>query len=157
MTPTNPSFTATTGGSDPASKTAAVSNTGSGNAQLHHLHRHRRLARRHPASGNAPATVTVSPHISGLAAGTYAGDVTITAAGATGSPKTVAVQLTVTDPVPPPPPSSADWLQVDHDAERTGYATGETALGRRPGPALAPAWTTGLDGKVTAQPLYAAA
>ena len=50
-----------------------------------------------PASGTAPATLSVTPSITGLAAGTYTATVTVTAttAGATGSPKTVAVTLTV--------------------------------------------------------------
>ena len=142
LTPTSLSFTATTGGADPASKTAAVTNTGSGSLTFTTSTGTADWLAATPASGSAPATVTVSPHISGLAAGGYDGTVTVTAAGATGSPKTVAVHLTVTDPAPPPPPSSADWLQVDHDAERTGFASGETTLGAgrgrarsaRPGP-----------------------
>ena len=50
-----------------------------------------------PASATAPATLTVTPSITGLAAGTYTATVTVTAttAGATGSPKTIAVTLTV--------------------------------------------------------------
>ena len=50
-----------------------------------------------PASATAPATLTATPTITGLAAGTYTATVTVTAttAGATGSPKTIAVTLTV--------------------------------------------------------------
>jgi len=155
VTPTSLSFTATTGGSDPASKTTAISNTGSGTLSFTTATGTASWLAATPASGNAPATVTVSPHISGLAAGTYDGEVTITAAAATGSPKVVAVHLTVTDPIPPPPPSSSDWLQVDHDAERTGNATGETTLGVTQAATLGQSWATTLDGKITAQPLYA--
>ena len=43
----------------------------------------------------------MAPDITGLAPGTYTTDVTVTASGATGSPKTVPVTLTV-DPVTPP-------------------------------------------------------
>ena len=43
---------------------------------------------------------------SGLAAGTYTGNVTVTAAGATGSPKTVPVTLTVAAPALSVSPSS---------------------------------------------------
>ncbi len=154
LTPTSLSFTATTGGADPASKSAAVSNTGTGTLTFTTSTGAAAWLAATPASGTAPATITVSPHISGLAAGTYNGTVTVTAAGATGSPKTVAVSLTVTDPAPPPPPSSADWLQVDHDAERTGFASGETALGPAEARTLGQAWATTVDGKVTAQPLY---
>ena len=48
-----------------------------------------------PASGTNAGTVTVTPSIAGLAVGTYTTDVTFTAPGATGSPKTVTVTLTV--------------------------------------------------------------
>jgi outer membrane protein assembly factor BamB len=154
VTPTTLSFTATTGGADPASKTTAISNGGSGTLSFTTSTGAAAWLAATPASGNAPATVTVSPHISGLSAGTYDGNVTITAAGATGSPATVAVHLTVTDPTPPPPPSSSDWLQVDHDAERTGNATGEATLGVAQAATLGQAWATALDGKITAQPLY---
>ncbi len=154
LTPTSLSFTATTGGADPASKTAAVTNTGSGSLTFTTSTGTADWLAATPASGSAPATITVSPHVSGLAAGGYDGTVTVTAAGATGSPKTVAVHLTVSDPVPPPPPSSADWLQVDHDAERTGFASGETTLGPAEARTLGQAWATTVDGKVTAQPLY---
>ena len=55
-----------------------------------------------PATATAPATLSVAPNISGLAAGTYTATVTVTAttAGATGSPKTIAVTLTVNPSVP---------------------------------------------------------
>ena len=45
--------------------------------------------------------VTVTPSITGLAAGTYTADVTVTAAGVAGSPKTIPVTLTVDPPTPP--------------------------------------------------------
>jgi hypothetical protein len=156
VTPTTLSFTATTGGSDPAGKTTAISNTGGGTLSFTSSTGAASWLAATPGSGTAPATVTVSPHISGLSAGTYDGTVTVTAAGATGSPATVAVHLVVTDPTPPPPPSGADWLQVDHDPARTGFASGETVLGPTQARNLSQSWSTAVDGKVTAQPLYAA-
>jgi hypothetical protein len=51
-----------------------------------------------PASGTGAGALSVSVNTTGLAAGTYTGTVTVTAAGATGSPKTVAVTLTVNPP-----------------------------------------------------------
>ena len=48
-----------------------------------------------PGSGTNAGTVTATPTIAGLAVGTYTTDVTFTAPGATGSPKTVTVTLTV--------------------------------------------------------------
>jgi outer membrane protein assembly factor BamB len=158
VTPSSLSFTATTGGSDPAAKTASVTNTGAGTlTYTTSTPAGAPWLAASPASGTAPATVTVSPHVSALAAGTYDANVTITAgAGATGSPKTIAVHLVVSDPTPPPPPGPADWLQVDHDAERTGYASGETTLGPTQARTLGTAWSTAVDGKVTAQPLHVA-
>ncbi|HWH92655.1 MAG TPA: PQQ-binding-like beta-propeller repeat protein [Baekduia sp.] len=154
VTPTSLSFSATTGGSDPATKTASVTNTGGGTLSFTTSTGSAAWLSATPASGSAPATVTVAPHISGLSAGTYDGAVTITATGATGSPATIAVHLTVAD-TPPPPDTSKDWLQVDRDPMRTGFASGETAIGPTEAKALTPAWATVLDGKVTAQPLYA--
>ena len=51
-----------------------------------------------PASGTNSGTVTVTPNISGLAAGTYNATVTIDAGTATGSPASIPVTLTVAPP-----------------------------------------------------------
>ncbi len=48
-----------------------------------------------PASGTAPAALTVSVNTSGLAAGTHQGAVTVTASGAVGSPQIINVTLTL--------------------------------------------------------------
>jgi uncharacterized protein (TIGR03437 family) len=52
-----------------------------------------------PSSGNTTGTVQVSVNAANLAVGTYTGTVTITAAGASGSPITYAVTLNVVTPV----------------------------------------------------------
>jgi outer membrane protein assembly factor BamB len=154
VTPTSLSFTATTGGSDPAAKTASITNTGNGTLTFTtSTPGGAPWLAAAPASGTAPATVSVTPHITGLAAGTYDANVTVTATGATGSPQTIAVHLVVSAPAPP---GTADWLQVDHDPERTGYASGETVLGTTQARQLGQAWSTAVDGKVTAQPLHVA-
>ncbi len=57
-----------------------------------------------PVSGGTSSSPRVSVNVTGLAAGTYTGSVSITAPGSNGSPKLVPVTLTVT---PPPPPLTA--------------------------------------------------
>jgi hypothetical protein len=100
VTPSSLSFTATQGGSSPAAKTLSVSNTGGGSMDWTASETASWLSVS-PASGTNAGTITVTPSITGLAAGTYTTDVTVTADGATGSPKTIAVTLTVDPPVPP--------------------------------------------------------
>jgi outer membrane protein assembly factor BamB len=103
-----------------------------------------------PASGTAPQTVTVTAASAGLTAGSYTGTVTITASGAQGSPKAIPVTLTVS-----PAGTPTDWPMVDHDPARTGAAVGETAISPSTAANLALSWAASVDGKVTAQPLYA--
>ena len=100
VSPAALSFSAVAGGSNPAAKTLSVSNTGGGSLDWTASEGASWLALS-PASGTNAGTVTVTPSISGLAAGTYTEDITLAAPGATGSPKTVTVTLTV-DPPPPP-------------------------------------------------------
>jgi hypothetical protein len=100
-TPSTLSFSATAGGADPAAKTIDVSNTGSGTLNWTASENASWLAVS-PASGTGAGTITVTPSIAGLPAGTYTTDVTITAPGATGSPKTITVTLTLDPPATPP-------------------------------------------------------
>ena len=94
VSPTSLHFTATAGGSNPASQTFHVANTGTGLLSF-------TVADDAPwlsldiASGNAPADVTASVNIGGLAAGTYNASIGISSAGATNSPQSVAVTLVV--------------------------------------------------------------
>jgi hypothetical protein len=96
VSPTSLGFTATVGGADPAAKTVSVTNTGTGTLDVTAADDASWLTVT-PTSATAPATLTVTPSITGLAAGTYTATVTVTATtqGATGSPKTIAVTLTV--------------------------------------------------------------
>ncbi|MDA0180301.1 PQQ-dependent sugar dehydrogenase [Solirubrobacter phytolaccae] len=99
VTPASLAFSATQGGSSPAAKTLAVSNTGGGSMAWTASENAAWLSVS-PGSGTNAGTVTVTPSVTGLSAGTYTTDVTLTAAGATGSPRTVAVTFVV-DPPPP--------------------------------------------------------
>ena len=96
---TSLSFAGTQGGADPAPQTFDVTNAGTGSLNFTASESASWLAVS-PASGAAPSTVTATPSIAGLAPGTYTAPVTIAAAGATGSPKTVDVSLTVNPPAP---------------------------------------------------------
>jgi hypothetical protein len=94
VTPSTLSFSAVAGGADPAAKTFSVTNTGTGSLSFTTSDDAPWLSAT-PTSGTAPQDVTVSVDTAGLAAGTYTGKVTVTAAGAAGSPKDVTVTLVV--------------------------------------------------------------
>jgi uncharacterized protein (TIGR03437 family) len=72
-----------------------------------------------PASGTAPATLTVSVSPAALSAGSYSGTVLITASGASNSPLSVAVTLTVA--------ASTSTLGVTPAALNFNYTVGGTA------------------------------
>lgn len=94
VNPTSFSFTATAGGANPASQSLNITNTGGGTLNWSASSNQTWLSIS-PTSGTAPSTATVSVNISGLAAGTYNGAITVSATGATNSPVTVPVTLTV--------------------------------------------------------------
>jgi hypothetical protein len=87
-------FSATAGGTNPAQQSINISNTGGGTLNW-------TAAKTQPwltlsaASGSAPAPLGLSVSTSGLTAGTYNDTVTITSAGVSGSPQTVAVKFVV--------------------------------------------------------------
>ncbi|HET8756444.1 MAG TPA: LamG-like jellyroll fold domain-containing protein [Solirubrobacteraceae bacterium] len=99
VTPASLSFSATAGEADPAAKTLDVANAGPGSLDWTASESAPWLSVA-PAGGTGGGSITVTPSIAGLDAGTYTTDVTVSAAGATGSPTTVPVTLTV-DPPPP--------------------------------------------------------
>jgi outer membrane protein assembly factor BamB len=150
VAPASLSFSATQGGADPAAKTLSVTNSGGGTLSYSASADVPWLSVT-PASGNAPATLSVTAAIAGLAPNTYTGHVTVTASGAQGSPASVTVTLIVAAPGG----SSTSWLQIEHDPGRTGSAPGETAITPANAAGLGLQWSATVDGKVTAQPLYA--
>lgn len=148
------SFTATQGGANPAAA-VNITNTGSGTLSFTASSDATWLGAS-PGSGNAPATLQLSANIATLAAGTYTGHVTVTSAGSQGSPATVTATLNVNSPPPPPPPSAVgDWLMVDHDPLRGGFAPDESAISPATAGNLRLRWSLNVDGQVSAQPLYA--
>ena len=92
--PSSLSFSATVGGANPTSQTLGISNTGGGTLTFSASDNAAWLSV-HPPAGTAPATLTVSANIQGLAAGTYNATITVSATGATNSPVSVPVTLSV--------------------------------------------------------------
>jgi hypothetical protein len=94
VSPASLTFNYQSGGATPAAQTLAVSS--SGTAFNFTISTSAAWLSATPASGNTPGNVSVSVNPSGLAVGTYTGNVTITSASASNSPKTVGVTLNVT-------------------------------------------------------------
>ena len=94
VSPTSLSFTAIQGGSNPASSTVSVTNTGVGALTFNATSDSPWLTVS-PASGSAPQNLQIGANVGGLASGTYTGHITITSVGAQGSPAQVTVTLTV--------------------------------------------------------------
>src|SRR2546422_970796 len=90
VSPSSLSFSYQHGGSAPAAQCLSVASGGSYTAA-----KSASWLSISPTSGTTSGTVNVSVS-SGMAAGTYTDNVTITASGATGSPKSIPVTLTVT-------------------------------------------------------------
>ncbi len=94
VTPASLAFAATVGGAAPAAKPLSVANTGGGTLTFTASDDAPWLTVA-PGTGTAPRSLDVTASPAGLAAGTYTGTVTVTASGATGSPKTIPVTFTV--------------------------------------------------------------
>ena len=149
VTPASLAFAAMVGGSAPTVQTLAIANTGGGTLSFAAASNQAWLTAT-PASGSAPASASVAVSVTGLAAGTYDGQLTITAAGAAGSPATIPVRLVVTPAVT----TAADWPMVGQNPARTSYASNDTVIDKTNVASLSLAWSAVLDGKVTAQPLF---
>ena len=98
VTPATLTFSAQAGGNAPAAQSLSVTSSGaqvslSATASTSSGGNWLSIA---PASSTTPSTLNVAVNQAGLAAGTYNGTLTITSSGASNSPRTVAVTLTVT-------------------------------------------------------------
>jgi uncharacterized protein (TIGR03437 family) len=87
-------FNYTVGGAAPAAQSINVANTGAGTLSWT-ASTGVFWASVSPASGNAPGSASVTVNPANLAAGTYTGNVQITAPGASGSPTSVTLTLVV--------------------------------------------------------------
>jgi dUTPase len=95
LSPTTMTFTGIPGGGNPASQTLAITNSGGGTLNWSATSNQTWLTISQ-SSGTGAANPSVSVNTTGLAVGSYSGTITLTASGATGSPGTVNVSLTVT-------------------------------------------------------------
>lgn len=93
-TPSALTFTATQGGANPANQTVTITNSGTGTLSWTASDNAAWLTVT-PTSGTNSGAITTSVNASGLSAGTYAATITIASTGATNTPQTLAVSLTV--------------------------------------------------------------
>jgi hypothetical protein len=91
LSPTSLAFSGTSGGSNPTSQTIAVTNTGTGTLTWTVADNANWLT-----ATQSGSSITAAVNLSGLAAGTYNGVITVSATGATNTPQTIPVALTVT-------------------------------------------------------------
>ena len=113
------SFSYTIGGSTPTNQAFSVTNSGTGDLNWT-LAENISWLTCDPTSGAQGDNVTVSVNPSGLSAGSYSGNITVSAAGADGSPKTVAVTLTVEG-------TGTPILSVSREGLNFGYILGQGA------------------------------
>jgi hypothetical protein len=100
VSPESLAFSAVQGGATPAAQTLTISNVGGG-AMTWTVGENTSWLTVSADGGAGDATLQVSAAPTGLVAGTYTAPITVTASGATGSPKSVGVTLTVSS-VPQP-------------------------------------------------------
>ncbi len=151
VAPLSVAFASQAGGAAPATQSVSITNAGTSTLTYSTASDAPWLTVT-PASGSAPATLTIAADQTGLSPGAYTGHITVTAAApAQGTPQIVTVSLNVAAQSSPGGPS--DWLTIEHDPSRSGEAA-ESTLGVANAPQLGLAWSTQLDGKETAQPLY---
>src|SRR5262249_49846523 len=148
--PASLSFSFQSGGSTPASQTIGVTSSGAAALSLTAgatVQSGSGWLSLSPVSATTPLNLTVSVTPGSLSPGTYngTGTIPITAAGATNSPLTVAVQLVVT--VAPPSPMIAA-IQNASSFLSTAVSPGELiTLFAAPGTAIGPA--TGVSLRIT--------
>lgn len=132
-------FTATAGGTSPAAQPIAVTNSGGGTltglgaAIQYGTGQATGWLSATLSSTSAPSTLTLQATTGSLAAGTYTATVQVTAAGASNSPQTVAIEFRV-DAAPVPPAIGLNPGSVAFSA---------TALGGNPQPQTVAVTNTG--------------
>ena len=123
VAPLSLSFSATAGGANPAAQAVSIADA-DGGALSWSAAGNQNWLTLSAASGTAPSTLSVGANIAGLSAGAYNGAVTVASAGATGSPQTVNVTLTVAA-APPVTGTGNQWY-----AAPNGAPTGDGSMAR---------------------------
>jgi hypothetical protein len=118
VTPTNISFNGVVSGGNPAAQMVSIGNSGSGSLAWV-AGKTQSWLTLSASSGSAPGVISLGVVTSGLASGSYSDTVTISAAGASGSPKTVNVTLVMST-------STAS----DHYVSTSGSSSGDGSIGR---------------------------
>lgn len=108
------SFFAVEGGANPTAQSLAVTN-GNGGTLNWAVTSDRPWITPAPLSGVDAGTIFGNVNITGLVAGVYNANLTVTAVGATGSPTIIPVTLNITVQ-PPPPPTTCPFTLGDADA-----------------------------------------
>jgi uncharacterized protein (TIGR03437 family) len=120
-TPASLGFAYTVGGTVPAAQPIQISNSGTGTATLSWTAKASdSWLSLSAASGTAPSTFSVSVSPADLSAGTYQGSIQISASGASNSPASVAVTLTVR----PAQPAVIVTAVVNAGSYQPGIASG---------------------------------
>ncbi|MGA2771965.1 MAG: IPT/TIG domain-containing protein [Bryobacteraceae bacterium] len=121
VVPASLHFTYTAGGTVPSAQPIQISNSGTGTAALSWTAKASdSWLSVSAASGTAPSTPSVSVSPAALSAGTYNGSIQISAAGASNSPVSVAVTLTVA----PAAPAVTVTAVVNAGSYQPGIASG---------------------------------
>lgn len=125
FSPPSFSFSAVAGGANPADQVLTISNA-SGGSLGWQLSDDAAWLSLEPTSGSS-TDVTVSVNITGLPAGSYDATITIAAGGASNTPRTVPVTLTISSPSPTMHVASIDMGLIKSWLGRT-YATAEVRI-----------------------------
>ncbi len=139
LSATTLSFSAVQGGSNPTNKTISVSNSGSGTLNWTATENTNWLSLS-PASGTGAGTISVAVNTSGLSVGTVSTPITIAASGATNTPQTVTVSLTITA-ASLPPAIGISPVSLSFTAQQGGANPASQSLAIRNTGGGTPTWT----------------
>ena len=144
VSPVSLSFVAVTGGPHPPAQSLRVANLDSGRLDWTATASSSGWLAVSPASGSGEASLTVTARSSGLGAGVYQGQVTVTAPGAAGSPVLIPVTLSMAAP-------AFEWRMEETRAgagAQLADASGNARHGTTAGPGSAP--VAGVSGNARA-------